>query len=143
MIEGLAYDPGGDRLVLPCKNALRREFRNRLIVLAVPLRTMRVQNELAVSIPFAELPPGLRGGVQPTSIEVHPRTGNWIVLSSGPAALIELDRQGKMLDAATLPKRHSQAEGLTFTSDLTMLISDEGGKGLGTLTLYAARRMSR
>ena len=142
-IEGLAFVARGDRLLLPCKNALRREFRNRLIVLAVPLRTMRVQNELAVSIPFAELPPALRRGVQPTAIEVHPRTGNWIVLSSAPAALIELDAQGKLVKTVALPKRHSQAEGLTFTSDLTMLISDEGGKGLGTLTSYAARRVSQ
>ena len=142
-IEGLAYDARGDRLLLPCKNALRREFRNRLIVMAVPVRTMRVQNELAVSIPFAELPPALRRGVQPTSIEIHPRTGNWMVLSSAPAALIELDGQGKLVNTAALPKRHSQAEGLTFTSDLSMLISDEGGKGLGTLTSYAARRVSQ
>jgi uncharacterized protein YjiK len=141
-IEGLAFDARGDRLLLPCKNALRREFRNRLIVMAVPLRTMRVQNELAVSIPFAELPTVLRRGVQPTSIEVHPRSGNWIVLSSAPAALIELDPQGRLVKAAALSgKRHAQAEGLTFTPDLTMLISDEGGKGLGTLTSYAARRI--
>ena len=141
-IEGLAFDARGDRLLLPCKNALRREFRNRLIVMAVPVRTMRVQNELAVSISFAELPPALRRGVQPTSIEVHPRTGNWIVLSSAPAALIELDPQGKLVKSVALSgKRHAQAEGLAFTPDLTMLISDEGGKDLGTLTSYAARRM--
>jgi uncharacterized protein YjiK len=142
-IEGLAYDSVGERLLLPCKNTLRGEFRNRLIVLAVPLRTMRVQPTPVVAVPFGALPGGLRRGVRPTSLEVQPRTRNWILLSSEPAALIELTPQGKVLGTAMLSaKRHGQAEGLTFMPDLTMLITDEGGKAFGTLTSYPARRIT-
>jgi uncharacterized protein YjiK len=142
-IEGLAYDLVGDRLLLPCKNTLRAEFRNRLIVLAVPLRTMRVQTTPVVAVPFGALPGVLSRGVRPTSLEVRPRTGTWVLLSSQPAALIELSPQGKVLGTAVLSgKRHGQAEGLTFMPDLTLLITDEGGRAFGTLTSYAARRIT-
>jgi uncharacterized protein YjiK len=141
-IEGLAYDAVGDRLLLPCKQTRRREWRDRVLVLGVPLRTMKVERMAALSLPQRELKSGL-GGVTPnlTSIEVHPRTGSWLLLSSSPSAVIEVAPNGTLLGIVRLPQQiHPQPESITFTRDLTLLIADEARGGTAHIAVYPRRR---
>jgi uncharacterized protein YjiK len=140
-IEGLAFDAVADRLLLPCKQVLRRKLRNRMLVLSVPLRTLRVEETPALSLPEQQLKRELGGAPSLTSVEVHPRTGSWLLLNSGPAAVIEVSADGKLLGVARLPAQlHPQPEGLAFTRDHTLLITNEARGGTAYLAVYPRRR---
>jgi len=80
----------------------------------------------------------------PSGIEKNPRNGNFFVLSSNPPSVIELNPQGKILAATRLnPKVNPQPEGITFLKDGTMLISDEGQKHSGTISVIKLKSKTK
>ncbi len=141
-MEGLAFDARAGRFLLPCKTPRRRELRGRVVVFSVPLKTLRIEQAPALSLPFSQLPAALRrSGVSLTSIEVVPGQDTWLLLSSQPAALIEVSSSGNLAGVEMLsPKRHPQAEALTFLRNRTILIADEGATGKATVTLYPLKK---
>jgi len=72
----------------------------------------------------------------PHYIEVVPGTDHLLILSSGPAALLEIDGNGVPQGELRLPRRHAQPEGLAIAANGDIFISDEGGNGGGTLAIY-------
>ncbi len=66
----------------------------------------------------------------PSAIAVHPQSGDIYVLSSVGKSLVILDDEGSVKSVVMLDERqHTQPEGICFTADGTMYISNEG-KGL-------------
>lgn len=137
-LEGLAWDRRNATLVLPCKNPVDRDaagltlFRYRLgptpgavapvVVSAIALGRATGHDQ-----------------IRPTSVEIDPVTGHYVVLSSKPALLLEVDSTGRVLVTTRLPaKQHPQAEGLTLTPD-AIWIADEGDGRKGILTRYPCR----
>ena len=139
-VEGLAYDPAGRRLLLPCKRALVRELAGRLSIFAVPLSSMRLEDRPRFALPLTALGRLVgRDGFHPSSIERNPRTGSFFVLSATEPALIEISATGAVLGGRRLPPAaHPQPEGVTVTRSGTLVISDEARRGPARLTLYAA-----
>ena len=74
--------------------------------------------------------------MHPSAIEVVPGTDHLLILSSGPAALLEIDGNGVPQGQLRLPRRHAQPEGLAIAANGDIFISDEGGNGGGTLAIY-------
>lgn len=144
-VEGLAYDPETRALLLPCKTPRARALRGQVSVYAVPLASMRLDARPRFAVPLAALA-GVAGkhGFHPSSIERNPRTHTFFLLSAKAPALVELDAAGRVLGARPLPQRaHPQAEGVAFTRDGTLVISDEARGGPASITLYAAAAMPR
>jgi SdiA-regulated len=97
-----------------------------------------------VTVPYAEFTRGLDDDeFEPSSVEVDPATGNYLVLAGPQKALAEVTPQGRVLSVAALPRRlHEQPEGIALTTDGALVIADEGGGGDARLTLYPRRERS-
>lgn len=133
-IEGLAYVPAEDGLILGCKQNHARAMRDtvslhiwRFAGAAEPWRTM----------PGATL--ARAAGVRrfsPSSLEHDPVSGRLLLLSARDGALAELGADGVVLAARALGRGHVQAEGVAVAPDGALLIADEGAGGRALLSRY-------
>ena len=123
--EGLAYDAAHNRLLVACKENPGKGLGDVRAVYAFDLAT----NTLSAAPVFtldrrrldAEKP------FKPSAIAVRPGTGEIYVLSSVRKALAVLAPNGTIRAVVDLPEAlFAQPEGLTFTSDGALYISNEG-----------------
>lgn len=74
---------------------------------------------------------------QPSGIAVHPQTGNLYVLASVGKTLAVFSEKGEMLALTHLKSSiHKQPEGICFSPDGTLYISNEGDDGKGTIMRF-------
>ncbi len=74
---------------------------------------------------------------QPSGIAVHPITRQIYVISSTGKLLIVLDRKGKILEVFALDnKLFIQPEGICFSSEGDLYISNEGREGKGNILKF-------
>lgn len=138
-VEGLAYDPATQSLLLPCKTPRVRQLAGQVSIFAFRLASMRLEDRPRLAVPLAALGRLGRAGFHPSSIERNARTGTFFVLSASKPALIEVSPAGAVLGGRRLPPgAHPQPEGVTVTRAATMIISDEGRGGRGRITIYPA-----
>jgi len=134
-VEGLAYDPTTQSLILACKTVIPAAPEVRLQW--IPLDpSAAVPPPLDIPLDaFAEV--GLQGGVHPSGLDVDPRTGHLVLVAAREEALVELDGDGRVLSAYRFPgHRHPQAEGIAFGPDGLLYIGDEAHGGKARLTVY-------
>jgi uncharacterized protein YjiK len=136
--EGLAYDPKSKVLLLPCKTAIARELGSDVVVFRWSAEKKELAEPASFRVPRREVGDSL--DFQATSVEVDPKSGHLILLSSKRQMLVELSAQGRFLGAVPLETLwHRQPEGLTLGPD-RLYVSDEGRKRTGMLTSYACAR---
>lgn len=142
-VEGLAYDPLTEALLLACKSTRGRALSGHLVIFAVPLATLEPEPEPRYRIPYARLSDvDARGRLHPSGLEVHPERHTLVVVGGRERGLVEIDRAGTFVGAVELSGRlHPQAEGITFV-DGDLLVADEGGNGDATLTRYTVAEAS-
>jgi uncharacterized protein YjiK len=134
-IEGLAYAPTEDGLIIACKHMNARGMRDR-----VSLYFWREGAEPAPWLTLPERDLATRAGLahfRPSGVEIDPVSGRVLVLSAAQGAMAELDPQGGVLSVRALGRGHRQAEGLTIGADGALLIADEAAGGQATLSRYA------
>ncbi len=137
-IEGLCYDPLTNSLLIACKSYPGRNLKGYRAVYSFNLKEKNLLSKprFLISLKLLDKKYGLKN-FSPSSIEYNSKTATFFILSSHVKALVEISPEGKVLNGISLPgKIHNQPEGLTFTKEMKMLISDEGGKGDGTITIY-------
>lgn len=136
-IEGLCYDPETNSLLLACKEYPGQGLKNVRSVYSYSLETYTLQKKPRFQVDLSELNKRFKiQDFRPSAIERHPSTGNFFILSSSENAVVELSAEGTLLDAEKLSKKlHAQPEGITFLSDRTLIITDEGKKK-GTVSYY-------
>lgn len=136
-LEGLAADQASGVLLLPCKILPK----NASAVMVY--RWSVARGELAAPATVTATAGSLkRAGVprlRPTAVEMVPRSNHLMLLSSSPPALVEVGANGTVLGYARLGARHAQAEGLAIATNGDVYVSDEGGNGLATLSIYRCR----
>ncbi|MYA21863.1 MAG: hypothetical protein F4Z30_03305 [Gemmatimonadetes bacterium] len=137
-IEGLAYDPDQRVLLLISKNARNPQLADHIAIYRWSLDTKQLVAAGPLLIPVAMLAARIdRKQFQPSGIERHPRSGNYFVVAARQCAVAEITPQGQVRAVAKLAaKRHPQAEGIAFTADHALVISDEGAGKRATLTFY-------
>ena len=70
----------------------------------------------------------------PSDLAVHPQTGHFYILEGKKPKLLILDKKGKPLKLHTLNEdSFPQPEGITFSPDGTLYISNEGKKGTANI----------
>ena len=141
-VEGLSWDEDSSSMLLLCKQAQGKRWKDRVVILAVNPATGEFEPEPRLTVSYADLK--RKTGVKSFSGSAmvrDPRTGSLILLAGPERAYAEIDSSGKVLGGGRLhPKRHRQPEGLAIAPDLTLLISDEAAGARATITGYASRR---
>ncbi len=136
-VEGLCYDPETYCLLLACKGYPGKGYEGSKAVYSFSLETKSLSKEPRFLLPEKLLKK--RTGEKyfyPSGIERNPVTGTFLIISARAKAIIEISGCGEILGHAELDKKvHDQPEGITFTQDLNIVISDEGRKS-GKLTHY-------
>ena len=141
-VEGLCYDKATHSLLLACKEYAGKNLKEYKAIYSFDLSTYKLQEEPRFLINLDSLKNKFNiNNFSPTGLEVHPKSGNIFVLSSHEKAIIELSSNGELLNAVKLKSiNHPQPEGISFLSDLTLLISDEGKNKRGNLTIIPYKK---
>lgn len=144
-MEGLAYDAANNRLLLASKG-YDSKLGNFKGLYAFSLEDKKLQTTPVVKIPLAQEQLGKPAKkqkskydiLQPSSLEIHPQTGELYLADAANHRLLIIDEQGKIKKTADLDKEIlRQPEGIAFGPDGEMYIASEGGKkGTGLIVKY-------
>ncbi|HJR41446.1 MAG TPA: SdiA-regulated domain-containing protein [Gemmatimonadaceae bacterium] len=136
--EGLTYEPTSRSLILACKTPHARELRGSVTLYRWSLEQKALATPARISAPLADVMRGVRGkAFSPSAVARMSETGNFVVLAGRQGLIAEITPAGAVVGTRALERRlHPQPEGIAFLGDSLLVISDEGGKGRGTLTLY-------
>ena len=137
-IEGLCYDPNTNSLLAACKGYPGKKYTGYRAIYSFNLKEKKLEAKPRFLLSLEILHKKYRmRNFSPSAIELNPETGTFFILSSHVKALIEVTPEGKIIAGVLLSSNdHKQPEGITFTKDMKMLISDEGRGGHGTVTIY-------
>jgi len=140
--EGMTWDEGSKSLLLLCKQATGKQWKGRVVILAVSPETGAFEPEPRLVIPETELQRATGAKTfAGSAITRHPRSGTYLLLAGPQRLYAEIDSTGKVLGGGKLAaERHRQPEGIAIAPDLTLLISDEAAGRTATITGYAYRR---
>ncbi len=163
--EGLAYDPGANRLLIACKGEGEGPYADPFtrLIFAFDLAEKKLDSIPAFQIRKADIYAFLQAndtlpywpkmiddfepGVSemefnPSGLGVHPATGHlYLISSAGKKMLMVMDRSGRILYVTKLPKQqHRQPEGLCFDEEGRLYIANEG-KGVTPPMLYLFERL--
>ena len=128
-LEGLSLDPRENRLLLAVKE--RRQSDDLKEFFTFDLSEKSSKNEPLFSIflddsIFDPVKGKTKHKFNPGEIGVHPDTGAFYILDGSRPKLLITDRQGKTKQLFILnPKDFANPEGLTFSPDGTLYISNE------------------
>ncbi|MFZ4543925.1 MAG: SdiA-regulated domain-containing protein [Saprospiraceae bacterium] len=145
-VEGLGYDPVKKLLILGCKGP-REQILERELWSFDPA-TKQFSTKPILTISYGQMhkwlaehhadPDVFKDFANEAAAEfhfgisgfaVHPRTGNYFFLSSPGKILLVSNSEGAILNILRLDKKiHPQPEGIVFSSDGTLYISNEGKK---------------
>ncbi len=124
-VEGLAYDPAENRLLLACKddpkgNGLDKENR---YIFAFDLASKKLSDEAAFSIPRED-------DFAPSALAIHPLTRQLFLTSSVGKQLLVATSEGAIETIQKVDEKwFPQPEGLCFAADGTLYISTEAKDG--------------
>ncbi|MXW03754.1 MAG: hypothetical protein F4Z81_01670 [Gemmatimonadetes bacterium] len=137
-IEGLAYDPDRRELLLLSKNPRNPRQGDQVAIYRWSLDSRRLAEGGPILIEAAAFArPIDRDTFQPSGIERHPISGNLLIVAARQRAVAEITSGGTVLAVRRLKASlHRQAEGITFASDHTLVIADEGAGKRATLSFY-------
>ncbi|AKD05790.1 hypothetical protein PKOR_17435 [Pontibacter korlensis] len=134
--EGLALDKENNRLLIACKGYDKRLGQNKGIY-AIDLASGKMNPKPVVTIPMDQEVLKKSAGkkkkgydlLQPSSLEVHPQTGDYYLLDAVNQKIMVVEKNGKISRAATLDKDLlRQPEGLAITQNGELYIASEGNK---------------
>ncbi len=133
-IEGLAYAPSEQSLILACKRNKARRMRD-----TVSLYRWAFSGAAEPWRELGEAEIAAAAGVEhfrPSSIDFDAASGRILLLSANDGALAELAPDGALTAARRLGPSHAQAEGVAVLPDGTLVISDEASGGRPLLSRY-------
>ncbi len=139
-VEGLAFEPAGRVLLMVCKTPRDKEIEDFVAIYRFSLDSREITGA-PLLVPLEEITSRIDGkSFRPSGIERHPLSGNYFIVAAQQSAVAEITPDGRVVAVVKLKRgNHRQIEGITFTSDGTLLLADEGGRGRGQLTLYHPR----
>ncbi|HZK08619.1 MAG TPA: SdiA-regulated domain-containing protein [Bacteroidales bacterium] len=160
--EGLAYDPETHSLLIACKGKpyLQKDEKhkgfkaiysfdlNELKLRATPvflidlsvIEAFRTTGAIRKFYVKATKKSGLISDAiffEPSGIAIHPQNNQLYVISHTAKLLLVINREGEIVEIKMLPPKHfNQPEGICFTKDGTLYISNEGGKGSASILRF-------
>ena len=139
-IEGLAYDEGARELLLMCKDPRSEDLLGKLAIHRWSIDDKRLVDDSPTVIPVGDFARRIGSNrYRPSGIERHPLSGNYFVVAARQGAIAEVTPAGEVLAARRFTAGwHRQIEGIAFAADGALIVSDEGGDGRASLTVYPA-----
>ena len=139
-VEGLAFEPAGRVLLMVCKTPRDKEIEDFVAIYRFSLDSREITGA-PLLVPLREITSRIDGkSFRPSGIERHPLSGNYVIVAAQQFAMAEITPDGRVVAVVKLKRgNHRQVEGITFTSDGTLLLADEGGRRRARLTLYHLR----
>ncbi|MCU0345453.1 MAG: SdiA-regulated domain-containing protein [Saprospiraceae bacterium] len=159
-VEGIAYDPIHQRLLLGCKGkgveGLDKPLNKAIYAFDLSTKTVSETPAFLLTLPDLQdflkksgedeadkklerifSPEDAQMKFSPSGIAIHPKTGEIYITSARGNTLLVLDANGKILHLERLKKStHAQPEGICFDTDGTLYIANEGADG-GAGKIYA------
>ncbi|WP_155800998.1 SdiA-regulated domain-containing protein [Pontibacter sp. BAB1700] len=147
-IEGLAYDQEHNQLLLAPKG-YDPKLKAQKGIYAFSLDSKKFLPQPVTSISLDQVQTPTKGKkqksgydvLQPSSLELHPTSGEFYMLDAVNNRLYVITREGQISKTVDLDKKMlRQAEGLTFGQDGALYIASEGSKkGKGVIHRYNNR----
>jgi hypothetical protein len=136
-VEGLEFDPIDRVLLILCKRARVEELEDYVGIYRWSVDQQALLQD-PVLIPLDPLTEGVdEKRFHPSGIARNPTTGTYFMIAAQQRGIAEVKLDGAVIAVRRLSKDlHRQAEGITFTSNGTLLIADEGSGKKARLTLY-------
>lgn len=163
-IEGLAYDPFHQRLLLACKakagDGPQYNFKKAIYAFDLSTKKLLEKPALLISIEdiqdYLDTSPAIRKMEKlaeffspnqskfifsPSGMAVHPQTSDFYILSTAGNTLVVVSQSGKILHIEKLKKKdHPQAEGICFDTDGTLYIANEADGGTARIYKYEKKK---
>jgi uncharacterized protein YjiK len=138
-VEGLTYDGKNNRLLVAIKGSEpgNSDYKG---IYAFDLRSKKLSADPVYRIELSD--PVFKGIkekkaaniMQPSEIEIHPQTGELYISEGASPKLLIMDAGGRKKKLYTLSSSDfPQAEGLAFSSEGDLYVSNEGKTGKGTI----------
>jgi len=136
-LEGLAWDPEEEVLLLPCKLARAPELQGRVAVFAWSPTLSQIVPNAGFEVAERDLASRIGDShFNPSSIE-RTSDGHLLLLAGRQHAVAELNRDGSIVAVVELAKTyHRQPEGLTLSPDDDLIVADEGEEGRARIAVY-------
>jgi len=132
-VEGLCYDGKTNSLLLACKGNSGTGNADEKAIYSFSLDTKKLEPKPRFTIPLS----GFKKEFNPSGIKKHPVKNTFFVIAANGNELIELSEDGIIIDRESLnPKIHEQPEGIAFSKNNELLISNEGKSGKGYIVIY-------
>ncbi len=156
--EGLCYDSARRRLLISSKGKVDEESREDRFVYAFDLATKKPGANPAFRFsivdvtqfavdqklqePYRLTPKGRSVPnyvkMRTSELAIHPHTGHLYMLAAADHMLLVFDQKGRILHIEKLDQAlFNQAEGLTFSPEGDMIITNEGGEDVPTMLRFA------
>ncbi|NQX90887.1 MAG: SdiA-regulated domain-containing protein [Flavobacteriales bacterium] len=134
--EGLCMDSDNDRLLVACKDHGKKKKRDHIFVYSFSLTEKKYDSSPLFKISKEDVHPNFK----PSAIAIHPQTKDIYILSSFSKTILVLTQDGIIKNNEQLNEYiFHQPEGITFTSDGTMYISNEKHDTYPTLLRFNPR----
>jgi len=132
-VEGLCFDAETNSLLLACKGASGTGDNEDKTIYSFSLDSMKLNKTPRFILSHDEI----KKNFNPSGIEKNPFTGTYFIIAANGNEIIEISKEGKILGRNSLPADiHMQPEGITFSKDRNLLISNEGKSGKGYIVIY-------
>jgi uncharacterized protein YjiK len=139
--EGLAYDPVSNNLLIACKEDPFTDEKEGSGFKAIyrfnpETKLLDVKPYLLISLDTIRYYKG-DATFKPSGIAIQPVTGNVFILAAAGNLMVVFSGKGEMLAMIKLsPKVFPQPEGICFSPDGTLYISNEGAGREGTILQF-------
>lgn len=121
--EGLYLNDTSQELLIACKRHGKKEKRKDIWIYQIDLMNFSYKKEALFQLNKKKF--GVSPHFQPSAISMDPK-GNLIILSSYSHEVLVIDKKGDYVKSTKLDKSiFEQPEGITFSPDGTMYISNE------------------
>jgi len=119
--EGLCYDEKNERLLIACKSHKKKDKNKYIYIYGFSLKDKKFEDKPVLKISKEKIHPRFK----PSGIAIHPN-GDIYILSAFSNTLVVLSESGDLKSVVPLiVKNFQQAEGITFTPDGDLYISNE------------------
>jgi uncharacterized protein YjiK len=138
-VEGLCYDYQNNRLLLALKGRSYKGEKNCRQLFSFDLKTEQLSEKPVFKICLEDLEAMGNKEIEfrPSGLSIHPITGQLYMISSESSAILRMRPDGKIIDLAYLNTSiFNQPEGITFTPDGTLYISNEGKNGTADILKF-------